>query len=153
MRILPAIATCGLVLAAAPLPPAQTPAPEAPPAGSTAPAPRPKKGRARLLAQLDEHLGTAIANARLEPKQVTRLEKDRETFRLAADRRNKQKPVRKTVDKSLHSVLQVFEEKGEAFRPEDRGLVLDDLRQLQPPPKARRPRPMRPPGPRRWPGF
>jgi hypothetical protein len=162
MKSLPAVALVlyGVLFAAAQTPPAEPPVIQPPPQDTAPPAQtRPKKGRARLLAKLNDDLGVAITNGKLDKKSVNRLEKNREALRQALDPNAKQKPDPKVVQKNLNSIQKVFKDKSEAFRPEDRAAVLQDLLDLRPAQQARSrpPRPVRVPRTpipqRRWPRY
>jgi hypothetical protein len=155
---LASLALYGALFAAAQTPPSAEPPVVQPPSQETpSPAPKPKKGRAKLLAKLNDDLGVAIANSKLDNKSAKRLEKDREAIRQATNRDARQKPDPKAVQKSLNSIQKVFRDKSEAFRAEDRAAVLEDLLDLRPAQtrqaRNRPPRPMRVPRVpgRRWP--
>jgi len=108
------------------------------------PAPQPKN-RYQWIAKLRSDVTSAMTRASLSKKQTQSLGKSVETLRLAVEAHaNKIKFNEGEITKALGNIQK--ELSGSAFGPEDRDAIRHDLANIpRKEPKARPPRPMRPP--------
>lgn len=105
-------------------------------AGAGAAQDTPKKRR-EVVVKLQNDVNKAMANANLTDDQKKTLEASRETLRKAAmKRRGGEKADKRQMRNALQDLRSIFQ--SEAFKPEDRQAVQDDLKQLLEQGQARR---------------